>query len=277
VGQQTHSHPGIAVSGLAIALGQAAARRGGGAPAPRSRKVASGLPTRRRTSRRAASRRKPQNAPGMRAWVRRDRGGQLFHRWYQPGVGRYTRPDPLSMLPPQPAGNLFLVNTVSGATLLFIKNLTPASYEYAAANPVVYEDPHGLQAGLQGAAIGRFLGACADDLDRRRALGHQRFPRQPNDFMRHCTVSCESADGICGRLLTRIAGVVNEAQGLIIDIANRQTGAFEFEDFQFNEAGLWCQANRGDCSCEDCCRKAGSAFPSPTTTQPPPGSISGGP
>jgi len=33
----------------------------------------------------------------MRAEVRRDRVGPLFHRWYQPTTGRYTRPDPLGL------------------------------------------------------------------------------------------------------------------------------------------------------------------------------------
>jgi RHS repeat-associated protein len=91
-----------------------------------SRKLASGPSTRRHTSRLAAIRRTLQNAHGLRSSVRRDRGGQLRHRWYQHATGRYTRPDPLGVLPPErDAVNVF---------------------RYAHANPLRVYDPLGLDA-----------------------------------------------------------------------------------------------------------------------------------
>ena len=57
------------------------------------------------------------------------RGGScvrpLFHRWYQPGTGRYTRPDPLGFI------------SVPGAARLW-------PYLYADANPLRFSDPLGL-------------------------------------------------------------------------------------------------------------------------------------
>jgi len=86
---------------------------------PRGRKLASGGVNSARPLRRASSRRKSQNALGMRAEVRRDRVGPLFHRWYQPGMGSYTRPDPLGL-----SGDVH-------------------PYLYAQANPLALIDPFG--------------------------------------------------------------------------------------------------------------------------------------
>lgn len=57
----------------------------------------------------------------MRRAVRRTCVGPLFHRWYAPGGGRYTRPDPIGLL---------------GAVNL---------YGYVRANPLRWFDPLGLR------------------------------------------------------------------------------------------------------------------------------------
>ena len=162
-----------------------------------------------------------------------------------------------------------------GTDDLFLTD-SPSYFAYAASNPLSFRDPLGLALVPQP-----FWMRCSRDLHARRVEGHNRFPGQgqPNDFLRHCTVSCEAADGTCGRFATRLAGAVNELQGLWLDIWNRQTGAFQFQDFQFNEGGLWCQGNRESCSsCEDCCRRIAPAFLLPlSAAPPPPGMIFGGP
>jgi hypothetical protein len=56
----------------------------------------------------------------MRASVRRNRSGDSCHRWYQPGSGRYSQPDP--------AGLFGGVNV----------------FAYAASNPTAFIDPLGL-------------------------------------------------------------------------------------------------------------------------------------
>lgn len=63
----------------------------------------------------------------MRPRVRRDRGGQLFHRWYQPGTGRYSRPDPIKSLGGM---NNWLYE--------------PNVYVYVSNNPTQLIDPLGL-------------------------------------------------------------------------------------------------------------------------------------
>ena len=72
-------------------------------------------------SRRRASRRKPWTALRVRPRVRRNGGGELFHRWYQPELGTYTRTDPLTLFPRE-----------SGA------------YGYSRDNPLRYVDLLGL-------------------------------------------------------------------------------------------------------------------------------------
>ena len=56
----------------------------------------------------------------MRRAVRRTCVGPLFHRWYSPGTGTYSRPDPMGL--------------EGGANL----------YRYAEANPTTYADRLGL-------------------------------------------------------------------------------------------------------------------------------------
>lgn len=88
---------------------------------PRTRKPASGGQPRRQNLRQGVSRCKSLNAPGMRPAVRREGVRPLFHRWYAPGVGRYTRPEP------EWYGDYFNTN----------------QYFYALANPLRHFDPDG--------------------------------------------------------------------------------------------------------------------------------------
>lgn len=78
----------------------------------------------------------------------------------------------------------------------------------------------------------------------RRALGHQRFPGEPNSRLRHCVVSCELALDF-GIGWPRAAGVANEMQGLWLDITNLRSRlggasswAFQLGDFSSNERGF---------------------------------------
>ena len=62
-----------------------------------------------------------------------------WHRYYDPGVGRYQRADPLSEDP-----NYFLFNTIR------ITN----PYNYAKNNPFRFTDPKGLAPAIQGGGAG---------------------------------------------------------------------------------------------------------------------------
>jgi hypothetical protein len=86
---------------------------------PRSQKLASGVSTRNHTPHPGSKGRKSRNALGMRACVRHNRVGPLFHRWYESRTGRYSRPDPLV--------------------------LSPEAYFYVGQRPTVMVDAFGLQ------------------------------------------------------------------------------------------------------------------------------------
>ena len=65
------------------------------------------------------------------SWQEATSGAAVFynlHRWYQPGTGRYTRPDPLGVDP--------IATGLEG---------NPNLYAYAASNPVFLIDPKGLE------------------------------------------------------------------------------------------------------------------------------------
>ena len=69
-------------------------------------------------------------------------------------------------------------------------------------------------------------------------------------------MSCEVARDM-GTLNSRFGGLVNEGQGLIIDIRNirlRLRGnsewAFCLSDFAENESGIWCAHMKPECTCE---------------------------
>lgn len=70
----------------------------------------------------------------MRPRLRRDRIEQHFHRWYSPGTGRYTRPDPLGLVNP----NTFSPSSALGSRLEMV-------YGYAEMNPLLRIDAMGLR------------------------------------------------------------------------------------------------------------------------------------
>ena len=124
-------------------------------------------------------------------------------------------------------------------------------------------DPGIGSIGPTGEVLSHWIDRFRDDLERRRRDGHNRFPGEPNSAMRHCTISCETAD-VWGRPLSRMAGAANEAQGFVRwDIPNlfsRLRGttpwAFQPDDFGNNERGFRCltYVRSGTCrSCEECC------------------------
>ena len=86
------------------------------------RKLTSGDQPSPATPHREVSRRKSRKALGIRARVRRDRGGEFFHRWYETPTGRYTQLD--------------LVRRRS--------KLGQGNYQYVLSNPLRYVDPLGL-------------------------------------------------------------------------------------------------------------------------------------
>ena len=166
----------------------------------------------------------------MRAEVRRDRVGPLFHRWYQPATGRYSRPDP------NRDWTLFQI------------------YGYAEQNPVFRSDEDGLTpfpnpyVGDPYYKIGCVGGAV---LRASTGLVGTRGPRWA-----HCVASCEIAK--CGgENLARDLGLLKEGfdtvtcEGLkrLGSVGGRVTrsfrkkqcdSAFQPEDFQDNERGLTC-------------------------------------
>lgn len=183
-----------------------------------------------------------------------------FYRTYDPSTGRYLEADPIGLTDP-----------FSGL------------YAYVAADPVNRSDRFGLigdppmdpptssappsrTAPLSSSPARK--SSLSDpfssyqDFRFRRALGHQRFPGEPNSRLRHCVVSCELALDF-GIGWPRAAGVANEMQGLWLDITNLRSRlggasswAFQLGDFSSNERGFSCsQSLTGGQSCEDCCRE----------------------
>jgi RHS repeat-associated protein len=104
-------------------------------------------------------------------------------------------------------------------------------------------------------------GGAISFLEDTRREGHRQFPGEENSSMRHCVASCKSARRL-GAGWARAAGIVNEAQGLILhDIPNfvrrRPWGetpwAFQPQDLADNERGF--DAAKGSQSCEEECAK----------------------
>ncbi|HEX7152530.1 MAG TPA: RHS repeat-associated core domain-containing protein [Thermoanaerobaculia bacterium] len=188
--------------------------------------------------------------PGQEQVTDTDGTEQVYNifRWYRTGWGRYTQADPLGQWD------------------------GPNLHAYVKGRPTTRADRLGLAAGFDpamrsigptGDVLSHWADRFRDDLQQRRGDGHRRFPGEPNSAMRHCTISCETAD-VWGRPLARMAGAVNEAQGLvrwdIPNIFNRLSGAtqwaFQPGDFGHNERGFRCLSSvrSGACrSCEECC------------------------
>src|SRR6185503_18789838 len=90
-------------------------------------------------------------------------------RYYDPKTGRFVREDPIGL---------------RGSDINF--------YAYVRNNPVNWTDPYGLQFVPTVPPGWWDFWTTYWDMDWRRRQGHQRFPGQPNSFMRHCVVNCEA-------------------------------------------------------------------------------------
>jgi RHS repeat-associated protein len=110
-------------------------------------------------------------------------------------------------------------------------------YEYVHGDPTNYVDPSGL--------LFSDLLDVYKDYDDARRRGHQQYPGEEKSYQRHRSISEEMAIEH-GAGITRIAGVLNEIQGLVLydvpDLFGRIKGdrpwAFSLEDIYANEKGI---------------------------------------
>jgi RHS repeat-associated protein len=137
----------------------------------------------------------------------------------------------------------------------------PNLYAYVSNMPTIAIDPLGLEIASPRGWTNpswRPPGAkLVTDFHDKRREGHQRYPGEENSPMRHCVVSCESSQ-VYGAGTTRVMGIINECQGLLIDLRNlrnrlngRTPWAFQVEDLRNNERGFECQRLGQDC--KRCC------------------------
>ena len=188
------------------------ARRAAGHRRPRARKLASGGISSSRTRRRASSRRKSQNALGMQPELRRTRVGPLFHRWYSPGTGRYTRAD------------------------AYPSAILSHAYGYAEGQPLTLVDPEGLF-GFSPTPSGCevFWGLYG------RVVYLPRGTRYA-----HCMTTCRIFQN-CGPVSPIRSTILKENYDLVLCVAFRSKkhcdSAFQKEDFFDNAKGATCILN----------------------------------
>ncbi len=164
-------------------------RRGAlGRRRPRGRQLASGHINFSPTSHRGVKRRKSKKALGIEREVRRNRVGSLFHRWYEAGMGRYNRKDPLGL--------------AGGGRNLF---------SYVNGRPVLLVDPTGLQSSLisprdlvdevdRGCAIGAFGRNFADMRRSNWQLSDSCFHCKANRKAAQCGPPGEESSCVLGNL-----------------------------------------------------------------------------
>ena len=172
-----------------------------------------------------------------------------YHRYYDPSTGRYLTPDPKGF---NTNNNLFV---------------------YVENNPINAIDPLGLFSFTNPISYWKDL---YDYARKQRQWGHATFPGEENSSMRHCVVSCMTAQNF-GGAGAFVAGAANEFQGYFRwdlptmlsaltgigsvrykDIGwRRLTGnvpfAFQIEDFIENQRGINCskKINENNCGCEN--------------------------
>ena len=142
-------------------------------------------------------------------------------RDYDPETGRWTAKDPIGL--------------EGGSSNV---------YGYVSGQPISRIDPDGraelgLIATVAAVSATAILGNYAYmDLHALRSSLQQQYPGHGrNDSLRHCVASCVAAHRF-GEGIARLAGFLNELNGLWIDLRNQQEGAFELQDLWHNEIGF---------------------------------------
>lgn len=149
-----------------------------------------------------------------------------LYRWHQPGVGRYTRADPVGI------------------------ELDLNLYRYAASNPLRFTDPDGRLITPLPFLCAYFVGKDAQ--------------RQGQTFgwrWAHCWASCVIAKDCGGATVASRSGLVKELLDLLRcggEILRTRTrsgpyceSAFQPSDFEDNRFGLQCPE---EVPCEDHCK-----------------------
>jgi RHS repeat-associated protein len=184
-----------------------------------------------------------------------------YHRYYDPGIGIYLTPDPKGF---DTNNNLFV---------------------YVENNPINAVDPLGLFSFTNPISYWKDL---YDYALKQRQWGHATYPGEEHSSMRHCVVSCMTAQNF-GGAGAFVAGAANEFQGYfrwdlptmlsaVTGIGSvrykdlgwgRLTGnvpfAFQIKDFIDNQRGINCSIkineynNRyenesSESSCIKCCQ-----------------------
>jgi RHS repeat-associated protein len=148
-------------------------------------------------------------------------------RYYSPRIGRFLQPDPWGF--------------VDGLNL----------YEYVRNNPVNFLDPLGLlgYSPFPGCPPIPMQPSCM-------GVAQEEYDREalnPDDFMRHCLVSCRIAERV-DRVCAWAAGWWNEIR------PGRSGRADMREDTRNNKIGRDCARDSNPCgkkkykSCEECCK-----------------------
>jgi RHS repeat-associated protein len=163
---------------------------------------------------------------------RENDGTGLYHyrvRYYHPALQRFMTEDPAGF-----AGGDY--------------NL----YTYVRNSPANFTDPTGailIPVGATAAGWMAWCYACGRRAYNVGAAQYGRIPGQrgdPNNFMRHCTTSCNAKKN-CGEICSTMLGWWNEV-----------LGSNSPNDYQANEMGLRCPDScqlNGEQSCDDCCRR----------------------
>ena len=159
-----------------------------------------------------------------------------YHRYYDPGTGRYVSSDPIYLKD---------VEGLSGAYLSYIIKANSYSpqdfnnYAYSLNNPLNRFDPFGLQATDKNCEDCYLCGT--------RLFSYYSSIYSKIKFMRHCVSSCEiSKQCPGGTMCASSLGLLYEGRGAIVGGGSRS-------DLELNRIGRECSTS-GDCV--TCCKNA---------------------